>query len=184
MQNESQTYEFDEQLRMSEGVANTVNVSDILLSQIPGAKIVSKANKTDDRNGTDWWVEMASGQRLSIDAKIRRQDFGKNDLALEIWSVMESNRIGWTRDPSKRTDYVLWFWRDTQRFCLLPFTMLCKVFQEHWQEWAREYKCAKQHTPNRNGGYHSECVYVPIRTVWAAIYKRYSGAAYRRCSRS
>ena len=87
--------------------------------------------------------------------------------------IKEKRVVGWTRDAKKRTDYVLWFWQDTKRWCLIPFPMLCGVFSDKWQEWASMYKTRKQYTPGRD--YHSECVFVPRKEVWAAIYRKYSG---------
>jgi len=177
------SYTFSERFAMSQGQCAGMDVSDILLAHIPGALEVHKASSQDDRKGTDWWVAHKSGKRLSIDAKVREQDYSvhpnptqrADDLALETYSVCEKEIPGWTRDASKTTDYVLWFWVDTARWCLLPFCMLCAVFQEHWQAWRQQYKRATQHTKERDRQWHSECVFVPRRLVWAEIYKRFAG---------
>lgn len=173
-------YGFDERMAMSQGVATNADVRTILLAEIPGAVNVSQAASVNDRQGVDWWVEMSTARHLAVDAKVREQDWaathpGDDDLALETWSVVEQQVIGWTRDPSKRCDYVLWLWSDTGRFCLVPFPMLCRVFIENWQQWARRFKTARQHTPRGSGGYHSECVFVPRRELWSAIYRRFAG---------
>lgn len=172
---------FSSQLVMSDGVSEASDVQSILLDAIPGAIDVVRANEIDDRSGTDWWVVMSNGVRLSVDAKVRDQDwlakpppFKADDLALETWSVVESQKIGWTRDDNKKTDYVLWLWKDTGRWCLVPFRMLCGVFTDHWQSWSTEFKTATQKTVGRSC-WHSECVFVPRRTVWEAIYNKYSG---------
>jgi hypothetical protein len=170
-------YSFDERLLMSNGVSESRNVADILLAEIPGALNVHKAHETNDRSGTDWWVEQ-NGRHLSVDAKVREEDWlathpKDDDLALETWSVVEKKVIGWTRNERKRSDYILWLWKDTGRWCLVPFPMLCKVMQRHWELWTKRYKTKQQFTPE--GNYHSECVFVPRREVWAAIYRQYSG---------
>lgn len=170
------SYGFQEQLVMSQGVAFSATVQDVLLKNIPGACNVYPASRSNDKNGTDWWVEHESGNHLSVDAKVRSMDWaakGKDDLALETWSVVESMKVGWTRDSRKRTDYVLWLWTDSGRWCLVPFPMLCAVFSEKWQDWKTSYKTSRQHTPE--GNYHSECVFVPRKELWAAIYRKYSG---------
>lgn len=161
---------------MSQGVAGSATVKDVLLNNIPGACNVYQASRSNDRNGTDWWVEHENGSHLSVDAKVRSVDWaakGQDDLALETWSVVEAKKIGWTRDIKKRTDYVLWLWTDTGRWCLVPFPMLCGVFSEYWKEWTGRYKTRQQYTPE--GNYHSECVFVPRKELWATIYRRYSG---------
>lgn len=47
---------------------------------------MSKAGDSNDRDGTDWWVEV-HGHHLRVDCKVREQDWfkkaGKDDLALE-----------------------------------------------------------------------------------------------------
>lgn len=171
-------YRFDERLKMSCGHAQSSDVAAILMAEIPGALAVTKANGDNDRNGTDWWIEHCSGRHLSVDAKVREEDYaprGKDDLAIETWSNVERGVIGWTRNETKRTDYVLWLWIDTKRWCLVPFAMLCRVTKELWSVWLSQHQTARQYTPTTHGGYHSECVFVPRRTVWAEIYKRFSG---------
>lgn len=176
-------YDFRERMAMSEGVNETADISTILLQNIPGALHVTKATKNEDKSGVDWWVSMSSGARLGVDAKVREQDYkaisGKDDLALETWSVVESEVVGWTRNPAKRTDYVLWLWKDTGRYCLIPFAPLCAVFSDNWQTWAQSYQTNRQYTSWKGSGYHSECVFVPRREVWKAIYLRYNGVLNR-----
>ena len=173
-------YGFEERLAMSSGVAASADVRSILLKHIPGAVNVHQAATVNDRQGIDWWVEMSTAKHLAVDAKVREQDWAarnphEDDLALESWSVVEKQVPGWTRDANKKCDYVLWLWKDTGRFCLVPFPMLCGVFSRRWQSWRVDYKTRQQHTPRANGGYHSECVFVPRRELWAEIYRQYGG---------
>ena len=159
----SYSFRFDEQLAMSHGIAANPKIPAILLADIPGAENVWPASATNDKNGTDFWVEHSSGKHLSVDCKIRNEDYaakGKDDLALESWSIV-GKKTGWTRDPNKRTDYVLWFWQDTHRKCLLPFSMLCSVFIDKCEEWRAKYGASTQFTQTAYGGYESECIFVP-----------------------
>lgn len=179
------SYDFGERMVMSDGVNEQADIRSILLENIPGAKAVTRANRQDDKTGVDWWVKMASGASLAVDAKVREEDWasrGKDDLALETWSVVESEVVGWTRNPAKRTDYVLWLWKDTGRYCLIPFAPLCAVFSDNWQTWAQIYQTNRQHTPRKGNGYHSECVFVPRREVWKAIYLRLNGRLDRQAN--
>jgi hypothetical protein len=142
---------------------------EILLNKIPGALFAHPSHKANDLRGTDWWVEHV-GRHVSVDVKLRDKDHSigsdpKDDVALEIWSVKEKEKVGWTRDASKRTDYVLWYWRQTGRWRWAAFAILCGTFQRHWQAWVLEYGSCKQFTPLETGGYHSECVFVP----WAVL---------------
>ncbi len=173
-------YDFHERLAMSSGTAAVADVRAVLLDNIPGALSVTPAATANDKQGIDWWVELSTAKHLAVDAKVRDQDWAakrpdEDDLALESWSVVEKNIPGWTREPSKKCDYVLWLWKDTGRFCLLPFPMLCHVFTLHWQAWRQQFKTRQQFTPRTNGGYHSECVFVPRRVIWAEIYRSFGG---------
>lgn len=176
-------YGFADRLAFSDGHVSVASVEAICMEQIPGAVAVDRATERDDRNGTDWWVRRNGVRPLSIDAKVRSEDWAakpnpQDDLALETWSVVEQRVVGWTRNPKKDTDYILWLWIDTRRWCLVSFPMLCAVMETLWQEWASTYKVSRQTTPRSDGTkYHSECVFVPRREVWKQIYLRYAGAA-------
>ncbi len=174
---QSHSYTFAEQLNQSRNCRD--EITSILQNQIPGVVAVHPAHACNDRRGTDYWCEMQSGNHLSVDVKIRSQDWSvrdepnqADDLALEIWSVKEKRIAGWTRDEAKRTDYVLWYWTDTGRWCLIPFAMLCHVFRDNWEAWSQEFQTATQRTPERC--YHSQCVFVPREEVWRAIYHKFN----------
>lgn len=174
------TFDFSERMVMSQGYTVSRDVRDVLLKAIPGSREVEKASQSFDKMGVDWWVIMANAHKLAIDAKIREEDWasahpGEDDLALETWSVIENQVVGWTRNPSKRCDYVLWLWKDTGRHCLLPFPMLCAVFSKHWEQWRAQFKVRRQRTPWGDSHYHSECVFVPRKVIWREIYRAYSG---------
>lgn len=171
----AKVYRFDDMLCMSQGKTEACTVKQIMVENVPGILNVFPAHSTNDKNGTDWWAEHASGKMLSIDAKVRSKDFGKKDVALETWSNVERKNPGWTVCESKRTDYVLWTWTDTGRWCLVPFPMLCAAFRVNMEDWVGRYRVARQFTPVGASGYHSECVFVPIREVWAAIYQAFAG---------
>lgn len=170
-------YRFDERLAMSHGVDAHLSVETILWREIPGAEAVYPASKDEDHHGTDWWVEI-NGHRLSVDCKVREEDWalkGEDDLAIEIWSVIEQHRVGWSRDPQKRANYILWLWKDTGRWCLVPFLMLCAVTIEHWETWQARYRTAVQYTTSERGNWHSQCIFVPRLEVWREIYRRFGG---------
>lgn len=169
---------FLDDLMMSAGTSKGEAVADVLLGHIPNAVQVTQADTEDDKQGVDYWVILANDHRLAVDVKVRTEDYyrkrGVDDLALETWSVIDS-KVGWTRDPDKRTDYVLWMWQDTGRWCLIPFHLLCAVFQDKWRQWKMAYKTSRQRTHNRNGSWVSECVFVPRVAVWRSIYNRFGG---------
>lgn len=160
---ETRVYDFDERLTWSAGFLDS-GVSTILRSRIPGCYDVVRAEKDQDRNGTDYWALRHGLPSLSVDVKVRNPDYSahpdpkrrSDDLALETWSVANT-KIGWTRDTKKRTDYVLWFWTDTQRFFLASFPALCATFTRYWEQWRKTFPTFQQ-TSQR---WKSECVFVP-----------------------
>ena len=178
-------YDFMERVAMSHGVSASDSIADILLKNIPGAVRIEAATLDDDKHGTDWWVRRYSEYDLAVDCKVREEDWSvkpahirSDDLALEIWSIREQRIPGWTLRQDKRTDYVLWLWADTGRWCLVPFPMLCAVFHEHGRRWCDKdagYKRATQTSSKGNSRWTSECVFVPRRTVWDAITDKYGG---------
>jgi hypothetical protein len=173
-------YTFEGQLAYSHGVSSDGSFHTFLIENIPGAINVVKAELADDKNGVDWWVNRINDRPLSVDLKVRADDpitkgWG-DDVALETWSKVDEQIPGWSRDPRKKTDYILWYWEPTARCCLVPFPMLCAVFLDKWQEWSNEYKRDTQTTQTRSGKWKSECVFVPRRVLWAEMYKRFAGS--------
>jgi hypothetical protein len=172
------TFDFNNQLVMSTGTAANRTIGEILLETIPGSVRAIQAHSSDDKRGVDWWLDMLSGERLPVDCKIRDDDpiprFGAHcdDVALETWSVIEKRIPGWTLDENKKTAYIFWLWKDTGRWCIVPFPLLVKAFKAKKDEWIKTYRVARQNTNNR---YHSECVFVNRKEMWAEIYRQAHG---------
>lgn len=172
----SETFDFAKQMAMSHGVIGSIPIEELLLKQIVGSTGVRKADKADDKQGTDYFVDHIRGVPLSVDIKARKDDpideYGSDDLALETWSVVGVKK-GWTIDESKRTDYILWLFATTKRYCLVPFHPLRLAAKRFGAKWYAKYKVARQ--PNH--GYVSECMFVPRVVVWQAIFDVCNGNA-------
>lgn len=171
-------FEFNKQLIMSNGAAINKSIGEILLESIPGSLRAIQSLTSMDRKGIDWLLDMESGEFCKVDCKIRDFDpikmYGKHcdDVALETWSVVEKKIIGWSLDEKKQTDYIFWLWKDTGRWCLVPFLLLVKAFKAKRDEWLCTYRVARQNTENR---YHSECVFVNRRELFKEIYLQSNG---------
>ena len=168
-------------LEWSEGNAPCIeSVFRVVRDRLPRCREVVRAGKADDRAGTDYLAIRNGIASLRIDLKLRDYDpiqrQGRDDLALETWSVVGSTRsaakIGWTRDEAKNTDYVLWYWRASGRFCLVPFHPLCCVFKRMWQTWRSSYETHVQDS----GDWQSECTYVPRQVVFEYLMRWSNGA--------
>lgn len=168
---------FTERRKESSKVGDTDRVTTALLKSIPGAIRILSSSMIDDLQGTDKWVELDNGQRIAVDLKIRAEDpivnFHRNDLALEIWSSIETQKVGWTRDRTKKTDFVFWYFRPTGRTCLIPFRPLLAVMEEWWEEWYYKYQTDIQESENNGQVWHSECVFVPKKIIWAVMYRKF-----------
>lgn len=170
-------YSFQAKLVVATGIAASPDIAEILRNNLPSILAVEKAEVTDDRSGTDYWAYRMGLPPLSIDCKIRDIDptlFQQpaDDLALETWSVVDK-KVGWALDPMKRSDYILWFFRPTKRWVLIPFPLLQSIFVANRERWFQEYRHARQST--NKGQWQSECLFVPRLTIWRALYERYGG---------
>jgi len=165
-------YSFEERLTFSQGHAPSIEaVGTIIRDRIPGCIEIEQANIDNDMSGTDYFIYRHSNEALRLDLKLRQADFarrGADDLALEIWSVIPNGttgKVGWTRDETKNSDFILWYWKDTGRFFLVSFPALCSVFSRFWQTWEQRYKTAIQQSKS----WQSKCVYVPREIVVKAL---------------
>ena len=168
------TFNFRDQLVLSTGTTVNTAIGEILTDVIPGSLRAFRATQEEDRQGIDWWVETRSGERVGVDCKVRTKDLWpkQDDLALETWSVVEKKIVGWSLDTSKRTDYIFWIWTDTGRWCIVPFLLLVRAFKAKKDAWALVFPVARQSTEGR---YHSECIFVSRRELWAEIYRQAQG---------
>jgi hypothetical protein len=174
-------FNFNAQLLMSAGHSPTRDIEDIAKKHFPDATKVYKSTQADDRNGIDWFIERRNHATVTVDAKVRAQDFSKakpprDDLALEIWSVIEAGKIGWTLDERKHTDAILWLWKDSGRYQWMPFLPLRLAFCEYLTEWIKTYKSARQETEYFGRHYHSECIFVPTQVVLDAVSEQLAGS--------
>lgn len=173
------SYSFEKKLIASKGLIESCDVLEILRLRLPGCVDAVSTSTEIDRTGVDWLATLLSGRVVGVDVKTRDKDylrFGHDDVALETWSVIGS-RVGWTRDESKVCEWVLWVWKDTGRFFLVPFLPLCCVFAQRWEDWSEIYKKAIQRTPSTSKfkSYQSECVFVPRSVIVDAIADWYGG---------
>lgn len=162
-------------LKYSEDVC-AKQTAELLKVIFPDAIDVAKSNRQDDLNGVDYWVTLRNGKRLGVDIKNRTTDpslyYKKiQDVALEIYSKVQGYVVGWTGDPSKITDYIVWYYIETKRWCVFPFKPMRSAFIRNGDHWAGIYKTAKQTTTYEptEERWQSECVFVPNTVVWEAM---------------
>lgn len=152
---------------------------------------VRTATGQEDRRGIDY-IATAGGGEVYVDAKRRRRGGAKfwkggvPELTLEVWSKDPGpdrpGKVGWTRDPAKETDLVLFTWPSDEcasRY-VVPYHALRATFCRRWREWCRQYQTAEKQ-PNQCSArlccgrcrWTSTCVFVPHPVVSAAMVEDY-----------
>lgn len=100
---------------------------------------------------------------LGMDAKIRFSDprqWGRDDLAIELWSCLESHTPGYT---SEITDYIVWYFVPTGRAVVVPYPQFKRRIEQNRDRLLKEKKLYLQETIDDYGNtYHSAHCYVPL----------------------
>lgn len=171
-------FNFEKQLNESLTPDIFEKVEAFLLETFTDAKRIHAAHPDNDKSGADLWIERAGKNFLAVDLKTRKKDcktYGNDDVALESWSVIASatnkQKIGWTIDPLKITDLVVFMWLDTDRMTAIWFKYLFAAFITHKDEWMDAYQVDKQSTTTPNNKWESECVFVPRSVIQGALDK-------------
>lgn len=173
-----ETHNFQRSKERSETPDVIAGIEKALRAQLPGVLAIYPAAKANDMAGIDYWLEFAGGVMRGVDVKMRSRDYeaeGKPGLALETWSNVDAKKVGWSRDPAKLCDYVLFYWHSTERSYLVDFRQLQPLFAREWRNWRSKYGGVIQ----SNGGgnpYRSECLFMPTRDLAAALYREYTNA--------
>lgn len=139
----------------------------------PHCSEVVKTSVDFDRQGVDYIATLKGGIQIFIDAKTRVKGssrywkHGEPELALEIYSVVESKKLGWTLSTESKAHYILYTFdpTDSDKFYVLPFQILRKVFVENGRQWIEKYGKKIQASDN----WHSSAVFVPANVVMQAV---------------
>lgn len=168
-----------ERMVMSDGLAGG-DQRDVIALCIPNVQQVIRATQSEDRQGTDFWAILRSGHQLSVDIKVRETDpldrFGLDDLLIEWRSSEEAGAPGWTVDPNKRTDYVLYWFESTKRYALLPFPLLHAVAVANEALWSDRFGVRRSYSSRDGRTWTTTWSPVPRPVIWRAVYELSNGA--------
>lgn len=139
----------------------------------PNCISVIKSDVATDKEGVDYIATLKGGAVIYIDAKTRLEGasrfwkYGEPELPLEIYSVVETKKIGWTLSDSAPVDYIMFTFapKDTPLFYILPFQQLRKAFWRHFKAWHALYGMKEQASDN----WHSSALFVPASVVVGAV---------------
>lgn len=156
---------------------------DILKNNIANCISVVKTDLELDKSGVDYIATLKNGAQILIDAKTRMKGCSKYwnsksepELALEMWSVKEQKKLGWTLKEDTQVDYILYTFpqEDSDKYYFIPFQLLRIAFIRNGRSWLKQYGSKLQ----KNHYYHSEAIFVPARVVLNAIYSEMQGNIY------
>lgn len=116
------------------------------------------------KRGVDKVLILASGKRILIDEKIRREDYG--DILLEEYSNWERKIVGWLGND-KFTDYIVYMIEPTKTVYFLPFLLLQRAWQSNHDYWLATFGRREA----QNKGYITTFIAVPTDVLLEAIKK-------------
>lgn len=133
----------------------------------PGlARIELVEDRKLQRQGIDKLLHMDNGQRITIDEKKRRTDYG--DILLELWSVFEEGKKGWLF--TSYCHYLVYAIMPTQKVYLLPMALLRLAWEHNKVEWEQHYRRIEAHNVN----YKTISIPIPPSILLLAISKEMS----------
>jgi len=134
-----------------------------------GAVDVEKTDLELDKAGIDYIAYLKDGAEINVDVKRRNHPerywtHNEPELVLEMFSVREQGKEGWTLSNASNVDYILYAF-DGYPSYMIPFQQLKRVFQLNGRKWMDEYRPKEQ----INNGWTSEAIFVPASVVLKAI---------------
>ena len=166
----STIHNFNNQLAASQSPEVDALVRRVMFEKFAGELLnIHHSHTENDRRGSDYLLEFHNGKIEHLDVKTRTRDYHpKANAPIEYRT---GQKDGWTIDPDKITDWVLFLWLDTERSSLHHARMLRTVARDNQEEWVRTHQ---QSTQVSNGGYSSPCVYLTDHELWAAEYRHFA----------
>ena len=169
--------DFYEKLRYSLGEQQTFDCN-ILKSHIPNCIEIKKTDTATDKTGIDYIAVLDGGAKIYIDAKTRtpgcsRYWHGEPELAIEMWSVVEKKKVGWTFSKKTNVDYILYTFpkEDYSGYFFIPFQLLRSAAKHCYPEWKKRYPKYYQ----QNNGYTSQAMFIPASVLIAEVQREMIG---------
>lgn len=146
-----------------------------LLKKYFNAEKVVKTDIELDIQGIDYLIYLKNGEIKTADVKRREYDADKYwgdepELALELYSDVEQEKLGWTTTP-KDVDYIVFIFK-TRRFnemYVFEFYDLYRTFEHNGRHWAEELGIKMQ----QNDNWWSSAIFVPVLRVRNIVHHPY-----------
>lgn len=170
---------FYDDLRASQTPAILKLVWQCVSDRFPDALAIIPAHQKNDRLGVDFWIEFQGGKMERLDAKIRKLDYSSRGDArtacLELLANCETGKPGWTVDAEKKTDWVLFLYRETGKYFFYRAGELRSIVTANLPHLRTIGKPALQRTATQAGCYTSETLFIDHRTLGKLLYLRDRG---------
>jgi hypothetical protein len=157
-------HDFHESLERSQGYADAPWWFDVYREAFPNLR--TAVNVRDDgwaqRGGIDRVITLASGKTLTVDEKVREEDWP--DILLEYWSDRDRKIPGWVA-KDLACDFIAYAFVPSQTCHLLPFLTLRRAWQINGREWVKKYKKVEA----QNKGYVTVSVAVPTKLLMSSL---------------
>lgn len=128
-----------------------------------------KSDGWAQRGGIDRVITLASGKAITVDEKVRTEDWP--DIALETWSDLERKSPGWMQ-KDLACDFIAYAFVPSQRCYLLPFVTLRRAWLTSGGDWIRMAKAKEggfRFIDAKNRGYTTRSIAVPIPELLSAV---------------
>lgn len=157
-------HEFQQSLKLSHRYANAPWWEEVYRAAFPAfsSMVCVRADGWAQRGGIDRVITLSSGKTISVDEKVRTEDWP--DFALERWSDRARQTPGWVQ-KDLACDFIAYAFIPSQTCYLLPFLQLRRAWIEFGKKWIEQYPIIHARNPN----YETESVCVPIEVVLDAL---------------
>lgn len=146
-----------------------------IMKAYPEVSAIVQACQENDRLGIDYWLEYKNGTMQTLDAKIRKLDYSirgdDRTACIELVSNNRGGKLGWSIDPTKRTDIVLFYYIETGAAYFYPARELRAAIIANMNKLKATGKPDTQKTNSYGSSYASESLFVSHAELWRAIYR-------------
>lgn len=158
------THSFRESLERSKGYADATWWLDVYRAAFPDlqAAVCVRNDGWAQRGGIDRVLTLTSGKTLTVDEKVREQDWP--DILLEYWSDRDRKTPGWVA-KDLACDFIAYAFVPSQTCYLLPFQTLRQAWRKNCKDWVARHRRVEAN----NGSYVTVSVAVPTEVLLRSL---------------
>lgn len=169
-------HDFHDSLERSQGYADAAWWLDVYRAAFPNLEsaVCVRNDGWAQRGGIDRVLTLSSGKTLTVDEKVREEDWP--DILLEYWSDLGSKVPGWVA-KDMACDFIAYAFVPSQTCYLIPFQTLRQAWRHNCNQWVARYKRVEA----KNRRYVTVSVAVPtdvlLKSLGDAMRVSWGGAA-------